>query len=110
MASAQSQRADAPLRQGDDPHHFAEVVRSAHDAVLSKDLAGIVTSWNPAAERLYGYTEAEAVGRHVSFLVPADHRGEEMEILARVRRGERVETYETERIRKDGVRIDVSLT
>lgn len=85
-------------------------MRSAHDAVLSKDLGGIVTSWNPAAERLYGYGEAEAIGRHISFLVPDDHRGEEMEILAMVRRGERVDTYETERIRKDGVRIDVSLT
>jgi PAS domain S-box-containing protein len=97
-------------RPADDPLHLAQVVRSAHDAVLSKDLDGIVTSWNPAAERLYGYTEAEAIGRHVSFLVPADHRGEEMEIIARIRRGERVQTYETERIRKDGARIDVSLT
>jgi PAS domain S-box-containing protein len=97
-------------RPADDPLHLAQVVRSAHDAVLSKDLDGIVTSWNPAAERLYGYTEAEAIGRHVSFLVPADHRGEEMEIIARIQRGERVQTYETERIRKDGARIDVSLT
>jgi PAS domain S-box-containing protein len=110
VASAETRHAGAPLRQGDDPHHFAEVVRSAHDAVLSKDLEGIVTSWNPAAERLYGYTEAEAVGRHISFLVPADRRGEEMRILDRIRRRERVETYETERIRKDGVRVDVSLT
>jgi PAS domain S-box-containing protein len=78
--------------------------------VLSKDLDGIVTSWNPGAVRLYGYTESEAIGAHVSFLVPADHKGEEQEILDRVRRGERVSTYETERIRKDGVRIDVSLT
>ena len=86
------------------------MVRSARDAVLSKDLDGIVTSWNPAAERLYGYTEAEAVGRHISFLVPADRRGEEMRILDRIRDGERVETYETGRIRKDGVRVDVSLS
>jgi PAS domain S-box-containing protein len=110
VASTERQAPAAPLRAADDPFHLAQVVRSAQDAVLSKDLDGIVTSWNPGAERLYGYTEAEAVGRHVSFLVPADHRGEEMEILARVRRGERVETYETERIRKDGVRIDVGLT
>jgi PAS domain S-box-containing protein len=86
------------------------VVLSTQDAVLSKDLDGIVTSWNPAAARLYGYSPAEAIGSHVSFLVPADHKGEEQEILDRVKRGERVETYETERIRKDGVRIDVSLT
>lgn len=110
MASTERQRLSTPLRPAEDALHLAQVVRSAHDAVLSKDLEGIVTSWNPAAERLYGYSEAEAVGRHISFLVPSDRRGEEMEILARVRRGERVETYETERIRKDGVRIDVGLT
>ncbi|HWP32994.1 MAG TPA: SpoIIE family protein phosphatase [Solirubrobacterales bacterium] len=90
--------------------HWAEVVRSTEDAVMSKDLEGYLTSWNPGAERIYGYTEEEAVGRHISLLVPADHKNEEMRILDRIRRGERVRTYETERIRKDGVRIDVSLT
>lgn len=85
-------------------------MQSTQDAVLSKDLNGIVTSWNPAAARLYGYSPEEAIGEHISFLIPADHANEEQEILACVRRGERVETYETERIRKDGVRIDVSLT
>ncbi len=91
-------------------HHLAEVVQGTQDAVLSKDLDCIVTSWNPAAERLYGYSHEEAVGRHISFLVPLDHKNEEQEILDRVFRGERLETYETERIRKDGARIDVSLT
>jgi PAS domain S-box-containing protein len=95
---------------GDDVYRLAQVVLSTQDAVLSKDLDGIVTSWNPAAVRLYGYSEEEAIGTHVAFLVPADRKGEEEEILERVRRGERVDTYETERIRKDGVRIDVSLT
>lgn len=94
----------------EDLYRLAQVVQSAQDAVLSKDLDGIVTSWNPAAERLYGYTESEAVGSPISFLIPADHKNEEHEILARVKSGERVETYDTERIRKDGVRIDVSLT
>src|SRR6188474_806845 len=94
----------------EDVRHFAQVVKSTQDAVLSKDLKGILTLWNPAAARLYGYSEEEAVGRHISMLIPADHKNEEQEILARIRRGERVETYETERIRKDGVRIDVSLT
>jgi PAS domain S-box-containing protein len=94
----------------DEIYRLAQVVLSTRDAVLSKNLDGIVTSWNPAAERLYGYSESEAVGAHVSFLVPADHKGEEQTILDRVCRGERVDTYETERIRKDGVRIDVSLT
>lgn len=90
--------------------HLAEVVRGSQDAVLSKDLDGIVTSWNPAAERLYGYSAEEAIGRHISFIVPADHKDEEKRILARVCRGERLETYETERIRADGLRISVSLT
>ncbi len=99
-----------PGQAENEPYRLAQVVESTQDAVLSKDLDGIVTSWNPGAVRLYGYTESEAIGTHVSFLVPIDHKGEEQEILDRVRRGERVETYETERIRKDGVRIDVSLT
>ncbi|HEX5982568.1 MAG TPA: SpoIIE family protein phosphatase, partial [Solirubrobacterales bacterium] len=90
--------------------HLAEVVRGTHDAVLSKDLDGIVTTWNPAAVRLYGYTAEEAIGRHISFLVPPDHKDEEKVILDRVKRGERLETYETERIRADGARIVVSLT
>jgi PAS domain S-box-containing protein len=85
-------------------------VKSTRDAVLSKDLGGVLTSWNPAAERLYGYSAEEAIGQHISFLIPGDHENEEQEILVRVRRGEPVETYETERIRKDGARIDVSLT
>jgi PAS domain S-box-containing protein len=90
--------------------HLAEVVRGTQDAVLSKDLDGIVTTWNPAAARLYGYTPEEAIGRHISFLVPGDHKDEEKVILDRVKRGERLDTYETERIRKDGTRISVSLT
>src|SRR4051794_8053770 len=90
--------------------HLAEVVRGTQDAVLSKDLDGIITTWNPAAARLYGYTAEEATGRHVSFLVPADHKDEEKVILDRVKRGERLDTYETERIRADGARISVSLT
>jgi PAS domain S-box-containing protein len=90
--------------------HLAEVVRGTQDAVLSKDLNGIVTSWNPAAARLYGYSAEEAIGRHISFIVPPDHKDEEKVILDRVKRGERLETYETERIRADGTRVAVSLT
>jgi PAS domain S-box-containing protein len=102
----EADRADAErVRQ-----HMTEVVRSTQDAVLSKDLDGIVTTWNPAAERMYGYSAEEAIGRHVSFIVPPDHKNEERVILDRVLRGERLETYETERIRADGARIDVSLT
>lgn len=97
-------------RAGRAGNHLAEVVRGTQDAVLSKDLEGVITSWNPAAERLYGYSAEEAIGRHVAFLMPDERKHEEREILDRVRRGERLETYETERIRKDGARINVSLT
>jgi PAS domain S-box-containing protein len=90
--------------------HLAEVVRGTQDAVLSKDLDGIVTTWNPAATRLYGYSPDEAIGRHISFLVPPDHKDEEKTILERVKRGERLDTYETERVRADGTRVAVSLT
>ncbi|HEX7279342.1 MAG TPA: SpoIIE family protein phosphatase [Solirubrobacterales bacterium] len=90
--------------------HLAEVVRGTQDAVLSKDLDGIVTTWNPAAARLYGYGPEEAIGRHISFIVPPDHKDEEKVILERVKRGERLDTYETERIRADGSRVAVSLT
>ena len=89
---------------------YAAVVENADDAVYSKDLEARITSWNRSAERIYGYSAVEAIGRHVSMLVPKDHEREEMRILDRITQGERIETYETERIRKNGVRIDVSLT
>ncbi len=93
-----------------DRQHLAEVILGTGDAVIAKDLNGVVTAWNPAAERLYGYSAAEAIGRHISFIVPEDHKNEEQVILDRVGRGERLDTYETERIRADGARIAVSLT
>jgi len=90
--------------------HFAAIVESSDDAIVAKDLNGIITSWNRGAERLFGYTAAEAVGKPVSMLAPLDSRNEMPEILARIRSGHRVEHYETRRCRKDGVIIDVSLT
>ncbi|MBK5219122.1 MAG: SpoIIE family protein phosphatase [Thermoleophilia bacterium] len=91
-------------------NHLAQVVRGTQDAVISKDLEGVITSWNPAAERLYGYSAEEAIGRHIAFVMPDELKHEEREILDRVRRGEDLKTYETQRIRKDGAGIDVSLT
>jgi PAS domain S-box-containing protein len=90
--------------------HMERVVTGTRDAVLSKDLEGIVTTWNPAAERLYGYSAEEAIGRHVSFLIPDELKHEVQAILATVRRGETMETHETRRVRKDGTVIEVSLT
>jgi PAS domain S-box-containing protein len=110
VASTHAKGAMERDRAEEERHRLAQVVKSAYDAVLSTDLRGIVTSWNPAAARLYGYGEGEAIAEHISFLVPADREDEEAEILIRMLGGEPVETYETERIRKDGVRIDVALT
>ncbi len=110
MHSSPAKGAPAPARGEEEIYRLAQVVRSTRDAVLSKNLGGVITSWNPGAVRLYGYSEAEAIGSRISLLIPADRKDEEQEILGRVRRGEAVETYETERIRKDGVRINVSLT
>jgi PAS domain S-box-containing protein len=89
---------------------LSAIVSSAEDAIVSKDLEGIVTSWNRSAERLFGYTQEEMLGQPISLLIPADHPNEEPQILARIRRGERIAHYETQRIRKDGRIIDVALT
>jgi len=80
------------------------------DAIVSKDLNGRVTSWNKAAERLFGYPAKEAVGKSITTLIPSDRLNEEVEILDRIRRGERVEDFETVRQRKDGSLVAVSLT
>ena len=86
------------------------IVDSSDDAIVSKDLNGVITSWNKGAERLFGYSSAEAVGRPVTIIVPPDRLDEEPEILARLRRGERVNHLETVRRRKDGSLLDISLT
>lgn len=89
---------------------LAAIVESSDDAIISKNLEGFITSWNHGAERVFGYTAAEAVGRNITLIIPADHRSEEATILARLRRGERIEHFETVRIRKNGTTLDVSLT
>jgi PAS domain S-box-containing protein len=103
-------------RVGDLPENNAAsllsaIIDSSDDAIISKDLNGVITSWNRSAERLFGYTAAEAVGQPVAtLLIPADRQEEEPEILSRLRRGERVEHFETKRRRKDGSLLDISLT
>ncbi|HKT61770.1 MAG TPA: PAS domain S-box protein [Gemmatimonadales bacterium] len=89
---------------------LAAIVASASDAIVGKTTDGIITSWNAAAERLFGYTEAEAVGRSVFMLVPPELHAVELDLLERVRRGERVEYSTTERLRRDGTRLAISLT
>ncbi|KGF69046.1 histidine kinase [Hoeflea sp. BAL378] len=89
---------------------LAAIVESSDDAIVSKSLSGIITTWNKAAERLFGYTAEEAVGRPVTLIIPDDRLDEEPSILARIQAGDRVQHFETVRRRKDGALIDISLT
>jgi PAS domain S-box-containing protein len=89
---------------------LASIVESSNDAIVGKSLAGMIQSWNAAAERLFGFTPEEAIGRHISIVIPPERIAEEDEIIARLKAGQRIEHYETERVRKDGQRIFVSLT
>src|ERR1700694_2407015 len=88
---------------------LAAIVDASDDAIIGKTLQGVITSWNAGAERLYGYSAEQMVGRSISVLIPLDRPDELEQILARVRRGERVEHLETKRVHKDGRPIDVSL-
>ncbi|TWG94185.1 PAS domain S-box-containing protein [Mesorhizobium sp. J18] len=89
---------------------LAAIVDSSSDAIVGKTLNSIITTWNPAAQQMFGYTAEEAIGQSILMLVPENRYSEETEIIERIRRGERVETFETIRRRKDGVLIPVSLT
>ena len=91
-------------------HHFAALVESSEDAILSKDLNSIILSWNPAAERIFGYTASEMIGKSVTILIPPGHEDEEPQILSRIRCGQKVDHYETVRQRKDGSLVHISLT
>ena len=96
-------RSEAALEQ------LAAIVQSSDDAIIGKTLEGIILSWNVGAERIYGYSSAEVVGRHISILLPPNRPDEVSQLLERIGRGERVDHYETVRIRKDGQLIHISL-
>jgi PAS domain S-box-containing protein len=89
---------------------LAAIVESSDDAIVSKSLDGVVTSWNSAAERMFGWTSAEAVGRHITLIIPRERLSEEHEVLSRIRRGQMVDHFETVRITKDGRLLNISLT
>jgi PAS domain S-box-containing protein len=89
---------------------LAAIVDSSDDAIVSKTLGGVITSWNAGAERIFGYTADEAVGRHITLIIPTERWPEETEVLARIARGERVDHFETVRRRKDGRLLAISLT
>jgi two-component system, chemotaxis family, CheB/CheR fusion protein len=89
---------------------LAAIVDSSEDAIASKTLEGMITSWNRAAERIFGYTAEEAIGQPITIIIPKEHLGEEEEVLARIVRGDIVDHFETVRVRKDGTRLEISLT
>jgi PAS domain S-box-containing protein len=89
---------------------LSAIVESSHDAIVSKTLDGIITSWNPAAEKMFGYTAAEAIGESIRLIIPAELQAEEDYVLSQIRRGQKVDHFETVRQTKDGRRLDISLT
>src|SRR5436305_102953 len=95
---------------GNPAEWLAAIVDSSDDAIIGKTLDSVIRSWNGGATRMFGYSAEEAVGRSVLMLIPRELRSEEHAIVARLSRGERVDHYETVRLRKDGSRIDVSLS
>lgn len=90
--------------------HLASIIESSDDVIVSKTLEGVIMSWNPAAERIFGYTAAEAIGQNIRLIIPHDRWSEEEDVLARIGRGERVDHFETVRRAKDGRLLNISLT
>ena len=90
--------------------HLAAIVESSEDAIASKDLNGVITSWNKSAERLFGYTAEEIIGQPVTLIIPPELHDDEPRILSKIRAGERIDHFETVRVHKNGRRINVSLT
>ena len=89
---------------------LSAIIESSDDIIISKNLNGIINSWNLAAERIFGYTEVEAVGKHISLVIPPDRLAEEQEIIGKVKSGCRVTHFETIRRRKDGSLVELSIT
>ena len=108
MARRKEKGPRADLAEG--AGRLAAILDSLDDAIVSKTLDGVITSWNRAAERIFGYTATEAVGQHISLIIPEERRGEEVGVLARLIKGERIDHFETVRQAKDGRRVDISLT
>src|ERR1700722_15571377 len=100
----------APREAGASARWLAAIVESSDDAIIGKDLNSIITSWNPGAEKIFGYAAAEVVGTSIMRLIPPDRRNEEVKILETIKRGEKVEHFETQRQTKDGRLIDVAVT
>jgi PAS domain S-box-containing protein len=89
---------------------LAAIIANSDDAIISKTLGGIITSWNPAAQRMFGYNETEAIGQHISFIIPPDRLDEEEVIIGNIAKGNKIDHFETIRMAKDGTRISISVT
>jgi len=89
---------------------LSAIIQSSDDAIISKDLNGIVTSWNHAAERMFGYTAEEMIGRSILTIIPSDRRHEEDHVLSRIRNGQSVDHFETVRVSKSGGTVNISLS
>ncbi|MBV8056122.1 MAG: PAS domain S-box protein, partial [Deltaproteobacteria bacterium] len=89
---------------------LAAIVDSSDDAIISTTPEGIITSWNRGAEQIFGYSAAEAIGQHITLIIPPERHAEENDVLAHIRRGEKVDHFETVRQAKDGRKLDISLT
>ncbi len=98
------------INTSEDRARLSAIVLSSEDAIISKKLDGTITSWNPAAEKIFGFDTHEAVGKHISIIIPDDLLDEEAEILGKIKNGERIEHYETIRQRKDGTFILISIS
>lgn len=90
--------------------HFAAIVEGSNDAIVAKDLNSIILSWNPAAERMFGYAAEEMVGRPITLLIPDDRQHEEVDFIDRLRRGERIQHFETVRKKKNGELFPISVS
>src|SRR6187402_2495417 len=109
MSSGSDQPESRHFGETDQRGWLAAIVDAADDAIVSKDLTGTIITWNRAAERIFGYSASEMIGRPVATLLPPDRLHEEADILARVSAGERIQQFETVRRRKDGTTVEISL-
>jgi PAS domain S-box-containing protein len=109
-ARVKSALLEAQEREEVGARRLAAIVDSSDDAIVSKTVEGVITSWNRSAERMFGWTAAEAIGRHIYLIIPEDRRAEENDVLVRIRRGETIDHYETVRVAKDGRLLNISLT
>ncbi len=110
MTASTKTRSSKAARDAEATFLLAAIVESSEDAIVSKDLAGMVTSWNKAAERMFGYAADEMVGESILKIIPGERQEEEEHILERLRSGDQIQNFETVRVRKDGERVEVSLT